>query len=360
MSEEPSSGEKAFEPTPQKLESARRKGDIPRSMDVSAALVFVAFLLVISLGGAAIIDPMFMAMRRFLSDADQLGATLPGAGSQGLVQDFALNFFSGATWLFLLPFLAAVLAFVGQNAIIISPEKLKPKLSRLSLISNAKNKFGTSGLVQFFKNLVKATAVSIALFYYLNQRWDVFFDLIHGTERQVVQVMGETIISLLIVACIIFSSIAFIDLLWQRYHHMQKMRMTFQEVRDEQKQSEGDPHLKAERRQKGYELATNRMLVDVPDADVVIVNPTHFAVALSWSRTKGEAPKCVAKGTDEIAARIREMADEHAVPIFRDPPTARALYSSVEVGHEIDPEHFRAVAAAIRFAEQMRKKAGRD
>jgi len=292
-----------------------------------------------------------------LSDADVIGAALPGAGSHSLVKDFAITFLSGALWLFLLPFLAAVLAFAGQNAIIFSPEKLKPKLSRLSPISNAKNKFGTSGLVQFFKNFVKATAVSVALFYFLNQRWDVFFDLIHGNERQVVKVMGQTIESLLVVACIIFSSIALIDLLWQRYQHMQKMRMTFQEVRDEQKQSEGDPHLKAERRQKGYELATNRMLVDVPNADVIVVNPTHFAVALKWSRTKGEAPICVAKGTDEIAAKIRELADEHAVPIFRDPPTARALFSSVDIGAEIDAEHYRAVAAAIRFAEQIRKKA---
>jgi flagellar biosynthetic protein FlhB len=126
---------------------------------------------------------------------------------------------------------------------------------------------------------------------------------------------------------------------------------------DEQKESEGDPHFKGQRRQRGIGIAMNQMLADVAKADVVIVNPTHYAVALSWNRGSTRAPVCVAKGTDEIAARIREMAAEHAVPIRRDPPTARALYASVEIGEEIGREHFRAVAAAIRFAEGLRRKA---
>ncbi|NCM97925.1 MAG: flagellar biosynthesis protein FlhB, partial [Rhodobacterales bacterium] len=129
------------------------------------------------------------------------------------------------------------------------------------------------------------------------------------------------------------------------------------EMMDENKDSEGDPHTKAARRQRGYDIATNRMLEDVPQADVIVVNPTHYAVALKWDRAARRAPVCVAKGVDEIAARIRERAAAAGVPIHRDPPTARALHASVEIGQEIRPDQYRAVAAAIRFAEAMRKRA---
>ncbi|HHC29844.1 MAG TPA: flagellar biosynthesis protein FlhB, partial [Rhodobacterales bacterium] len=118
-----------------------------------------------------------------------------------------------------------------------------------------------------------------------------------------------------------------------------------------------DPQLKQQRRQKGYDIAMNRMLADVPDADVVVVNPTHYAVALKWSRSPGEAPACVAKGVDEVAARIREVAAESGVSIHSDPPTARAVFASVEIGEEIRPEQYQAIAAAIRFSENIRRKA---
>ena len=150
-----------------------------------------------------------------------------------------------------------------------------------------------------------------------------------------------------------------VDFLWQRAEHIRKNRMSRKEMMDELKQSEGDPFIKQQRRQRGQEIATNKMLQDVPTADVVIVNPTHYAVALKWDRSQAMAPICVAKGVDEIAARIREIAVENAVPMHSDPPTARALHADVELGQEISQHHYRAVAAAIRFAEEIRKKAAR-
>jgi flagellar biosynthetic protein FlhB len=132
--------------------------------------------------------------------------------------------------------------------------------------------------------------------------------------------------------------------------------MTRKELTDEMKQSEGDPHIKAQRRQKAIEIATKQMIADVAKADVVIVNPTHYAVALKWERGAKRAPLCVAKGVDEVAARIREVAAEAGVPIHSDPPTARALYAAVDIGQEIHPDHYRPVAAAIRFAEKMRRR----
>jgi flagellar biosynthetic protein FlhB len=147
------------------------------------------------------------------------------------------------------------------------------------------------------------------------------------------------------------------DFLWQRAQFLRRQRMSLKELRDESKETEGDPHTKQMRRQKGYDIAMNQMLSDVPDADVIVVNPEHYAVALTWARSDGTAPVCVAKGVDEIASRIREVAIESGVPIYRDPPTARALFATMEIGDEIPVDHYRAIAAAIRFADAIREKA---
>ena len=165
------------------------------------------------------------------------------------------------------------------------------------------------------------------------------------------------LINFMMLVLIIAAVTGGIDFFWQRAQHIRQNRMSRKDLIDESRDQDGDPHMKAQRRQRGYDIATNQMLADVPKADVIIVNPTHYAVALKWNRASRQAPICLAKGTDEIAARIREKAAEAGIPIHSDPPTARALHASIEVGQEIRPEHYRAVAASIRFAEAMRKRA---
>jgi len=169
--------------------------------------------------------------------------------------------------------------------------------------------------------------------------------------------LGRMLVALMGIVLLVALALGSIDFLWQRAEHTRKHRMSRKEMMDELKQSEGDPTVKQQRRQRGQEIATNKMLLDVPTADVVIVNPTHYAVALKWDRSQATAPVCVAKGVDEIAARIRVLAAENAVPVHSDPPTARALHAKVALGQEISQDHYRAVAAAIRFAENIRSKA---
>jgi type III secretion system FlhB-like substrate exporter len=170
----------------------------------------------------------------------------------------------------------------------------------------------------------------------------------------------QVLVDLLIVICILAILVGAVDFIWRKFNHQKKLRMSFQDLKDEGKEAEGGPHTKAQRRQRGRDIATNRMLVEVPKADVIVVNPTHFAVALKWSNVKGSALVCVAKGEDEIAARIREIASQSGVPIHSDPPTARAIHATTKIGDEITPDQYRAVAAALRFAEIMRKKARED
>jgi len=157
--------------------------------------------------------------------------------------------------------------------------------------------------------------------------------------------MFRLIAEFMILVFLIAAAIGVLDFLWQYAEHIRRNRMSRKDMTDEAKESEGDPHMKHQRRQKAVELAMNKMLAQVPEADVIIVNPEHYAVALKWSREPGAAPVCVAKGVDEIAARIREIAGESGIPLYRDPPLARALHAMVDIGQEILPQHYKAVAA---------------
>ena len=354
MAEGNDSGEKSFEPTAQKLADARRKGDVPRSMNASAAAAFVGTFVAFSMAGQSGVRDAGTVLASFIAMSDALTGRILAPGGSSLVQRMADEVIADLATIFALPLVAAALALAAQQAFVMSSEKITPKLSRLNPLGNAKQKFGITGLVQFGQNLLKMTAVTIAFSVYLSQRSEEIIGIVRGAPGAVAALLGEMLIALFAMACVIFGAIGLVDVLWQRFDHARKLRMTHEEVREEHKRTEGDPQLKQQRRQKAEALATNQMLQDVPDADVIIVNPTHYAVALKWSRATGSAPVCVAKGVDEIAAKIREIGAEAGVPIQQDPPTARALHDSVDIGDEIHPEHYRAVAAAIRFAERIR------
>ena len=220
-----------------------------------------------------------------------------------------------------------------------------------------KNKFGRGGLFEFAKSTVKLCIYSIVLGVFLYSKLPEILSTLYLTPALIGVSLARLTLSFLLIVLAISLAIGAVDFMWQKAEHTRKNRMSRKEITDEAKQQEGDPHMKQKRRQRAQEIALNQMLADVPDADVIIVNPTHFAVALKWSRMPGAAPECVAKGVDEIAVRIREIAAESGVPIHSDPPTARAIFATVEIGRQIEPDHYKAVAAAIRFAEMIRKKA---
>ncbi|MBB5221222.1 flagellar biosynthetic protein FlhB [Amaricoccus macauensis] len=350
-------GEKTHDPTPQRLTEARKRGDIPRSADVNVAVTYLGLLAVVMTVGAYAVDHAGSILMFFIDQPDRLEGRILGPGGPGLLgailgeTAFALGPF------FLAPIAAVLVGLFAQQAITFSAEKIQPKLSRLSILDNARNKFGVSGIVEFGKAVVKLAAVTAALTLYLSHDADRMIGAATAEAGVVGAIMLQSLVVLLSVTCIIAVVIAGIDLVWQRFEFQRRNRMTFQELREETKQSEGDPHVKSQRRSRAHAIATNRMLLDVPKADVVIVNPTHVAVALKWSRARGSAPICVAKGEDEVALRIREVAATANIPLHSDPPTARAVNATVQIGQEIRPEQYRAVAAAIRFADRMRRLA---
>ena len=354
---EDTSGEKTFDPTPHRIEEARKKGDIAKSTDISAAAGYMGLLLA-SIGFAAYaIQDAGDVLMAFLSMPDRLTGKILAPGGSYLLGGILISAVAAIVPFIVLPFAFSLLSLLAQRVFVVVGDKLLPKLNRISPIAGAKNKFGVSGLVEFAKTLVKMVSVAIALALYLRREASTIAGLATAEPAAVISYIGHTFVSLLAVVAAIATVIGVLDVLWQHFNHSRKLRMSFQEIKDEAKQSEGDPHTKAQRQNRGREIATNRMLLEVPKADVVLVNPVHVAVALKWSRKKGSAPVCVAKGKDEVATRIREAAAAAGVPIHRDPPTARAINATVKLGREIKPEHYRAVAAALRFADAMRRKA---
>ena len=349
--------EKQHEPSQKKLDDARRKGEVPRSADLTTAAGYAGVLLVVSVVGATSLKDMGATLSGVLSRAHLLAPEIVLGGGGALFATLASEIgLALAPWA-IIPFACALVSVIAQQAMLFTGSKLNPKMSRVSILSNAKNKFGRNGLFEFAKSFVKLAIYSVALSMFLWARLPEILSLATMDPGVATGRSLGMVVSFLSLVLAISLALGVIDLMWQRAEHMKKHRMSRKEMTDEHKESEGDPHMKQQRRQRGMEIASNRMIADVPDASVVIVNPTHYAVALKWSRSSPGAPVCVAKGTDMIAARIREVANEAGVPIHSDPPTARALHATVRIGEEIRADQYAAVAVAIRFAEGLRKKA---
>jgi len=356
MSGQDDDSDKSFEATEQKLLEARKKGEIAKSTDLLTAAAYLGLLVALWMAGESGIRQTGTTLMVLIGQSAELAPLFFGGSATAVSSPLMGAVTWGLIPIFLIPGCAVVLSLLAQQGLVFAPTKLAPKMSRISLIANAKNKFGRSGLFEFFKSFTKLCVYSLCLTFFIRAHMDDIAAVLQTGPQMVVSLLSELFLAFLFVVVIISATIGGIDAIWQRAEHLRKNRMSRKEVMDEAKNAEGDPHLKQERRQRAMAISQSQMMKDVPTADVVVVNPTHFAVALKWSRLPGEAPICVAKGVDEVALSIRELAAEANVPIHSDPPTARALHATTEIGHQIPPEHFRAVAAAIRFAEAMRTK----
>ena len=349
--------DKQYDASQHKLDEARKKGEFPRSIDLNTAAAYAGLLGVgITIGAVTLIN-IGGNLSSLISQSDTLSSQVFDASGSPLMGGLMRNIGIQLSPWFAIPACMVILSLILQRGFVFAPSKLELKLSRISPISQAKNKFGRSGLFEFGKSTVKLVLYSTVLFLFLYRRLPEIMGAMALSSGQVITTLLQLCISLMSIVLVIAISLGVIDYSWQRAEHLRKNRMSRKELTDEAKNSDGDPAMKQQRRQKGVAIAMNQMLADVPDADVIVVNPTHYAVALKWDRTVGGAPECVAKGVDEIAARIREKAEEHAVPIHSDPPTARALFASVEIGEQIPRDHYKAVAAAIRFADRIKKMA---
>jgi flagellar biosynthesis protein FlhB len=351
-----SGADKSHEPTHQKLQKSREKGDVPYSSEATAAATYIGFFVVLILTAGWSTSRLYTTFSVLLHKPDAAAELLLYSQGANFVLSFGIQIATSILPVFLLLMLATLASSLGQRAFTFAPSKIKPKLSRISITDNAKNKYGFNGLAEFARSLMKLSAVLLVLTFAYRGRYMELPGLSGLPAHSIAQLLHRESIYFTGFIAIAAVMIGAIDLPWRQIQHRNRLKMTHQELKEESKDTEGDPSMKAARRRRAETIATNHMFADVPKADIILVNPTHYAVALKWDRAHGTPPVCVAKGMGAIAARIREVASEAGVPIRRDPPTARSIYSLVDIGKEIKKEHYAAVAAAIHYADKMRKK----
>ena len=344
---ENSSAEKTEDPTERKLRNAREEGQVARSVELPAAAVTIgAILTLFFMGGywikqmAEIFSSGFKFDRKTLDNPDLM------------VTAFAHQI--GEAFLLIVPVLlvTAVLAILSSGATggyLFSLKNTLPKFSKLSLLSGFKRMFGANAAIELLKAILKFSLVTIVLWALVSRQMDPMMQLGQMAIEPALAAAGWMIAESALWLSLSLLVIALIDAPYQKYSFIKRMRMTKQEVKDEMKDMEGQPEVKQQIRRRQREMANNRMIQKVQDADVVITNPEHFAVALSYDPTGDGAPILLAKGSDHMAARIREEAEKHGVEMFAAPPLARALYFSTEVDQAVPETLYLAVAQVIAY-----------
>lgn len=348
---------KTEEATPRKLEDARKKGDVARSPDVGSALSLLGAAAVILSAGGMFATQIAEQMLPFIAAPHtMLGGLDAGAGVEiGGRALWAIAPFLGAVML------ATIIGGAGgnlaQSGIMFTADKLKPQWNRVNPLEGFKRIFGPDGLVQFLKTFLKLLAVSAICWLVLKPHVREFENLAAMPPAMILPLARDLAIALMVAALIFLAFTAGADYLWQRFRFNERMKMTKEEVKEDYKQAEGDPHVKAKLKQIRAQRSRQRMMQNVPKATVIVTNPTHYSVALRYEPSEGDAaPVCVAKGVDALALRIREVAREHNVPIIENVPLARALYAVVDIDETIPREHFEAAAKVIGFVMGQRKK----
>ncbi len=349
--------DKTEEPTPRKLEQAREKGDIVYSTEVGAALSLIALTGIVAFMSGPILSEIARSLIGFIAMPDQYAAE-PGslraiAGSIGLrlLATFSLVAIALAV--------AGFAARYVQDRPTFTGEKITPKLEKLNPVKGFKRIFGKQAVSAFLKSLAKLLVVGAAMLWALWPQDNSLERIALLDPRALLPFVQERAVAMLLALASAAAVIAVIDYVATKQSYMKRMRMSRREIKDELRQSDGDPMVKAKLRQIRTERSRKRMIAQVPNASVVITNPTHYAVALRYEQGETVAPICLAKGVDAVAQRIREAAEEHNVPIVEDPPLARALFATADLDQPIPKEHYEAVAKVIGFVMRLARRRGR-
>lgn len=353
MADDQDDASKTEDPSAKKLGDAHKKGDIPKSQELKHWFMLVAIALIVVTSSSTVVTDLSRVLRTFLEQAAQL--SVDSEGFQVLV----LNVIETVGLILAFPIgilvLFAIAGSVLQSMPVLSAEKIKPKLSKISPLAGFKRLFSMNQLVEFSKTMFKLVIMVGVAFVVVWPEKEKIPQMVAFPIPQIlpfVKMMTIRIIGGVIAAMTV---IAGLDFIWQKFQHIKKLRMTKQEVKDEYKQIEGDPHVKARLRQLRQERSRQRMLAAVPESDVVITNPTHYAIAIKYDQGDMEVPIVVAKGLDFLAEKIKDAANENDIPIIQNPPLARTLYSTVEVDDEIHPDQYRAVASVISYVMKLNK-----
>jgi flagellar biosynthesis protein FlhB len=346
--------QKTEEPTQKKLDDSRKKGQVATSREVSNWFMILAGTIIIAMISPSMSSGIKSVMIKFLAVPHAMPV------EAGNLADIIGSVATDIGFIMIVPMLlllvAAFASTMVQNGLVVAVDRIQPKLERASPMAGAKRLFSLKSLVEFAKGILKITIVGTVATMLMLPSFSGLEQLVTMEMGGAAEVLHSLVSKLLFGVLSVVTIIAAIDFLYQRFEHMKQMRMSRQEIKDEFKQSEGDPMVKARLRQVRQERARQRTVAAVPEASVVITNPTHFAVALKYDMDDMAAPVLLAKGQDFLALKIREVAAEHNIPIVENPPVARALYANVEVDEEIPQEQFKAVAEIIGYVFRLKGK----
>jgi flagellar biosynthetic protein FlhB len=356
MAEERDDHDKSEDPTQKRLDDALKRGDVAKSQEVNTWFVIAGGTLVVLGFAGSMSHGLATSMRGILANSHTI--RVDGRSLMPLMQKISVEVLAAAAIPLLLLLLAAIFGNVIQHRLVWSAESLKPKLSKISPLSGFKRLFGKQGWANFIKGIFKLGllgAVMTALLWPERKRLDT---MVTADPATILPMTQELALQLLGAVVAILAIIAAADFLFQYRQWFERQKMSFRELKEEFKDTDGDPLIKAKIRQIRESRVRKRMMASVPNATVVITNPTHYAVALKYDRGMN-APVCVAKGLDAIALKIREVAEANSVPIVENPPLARALHATVDIDGEIPAEHYQAVAEVIGYVMRLNRAAGR-
>lgn len=354
MAEDQDKSQQTEEPTAKRLEQAREHGDVVKSSELTTFILLGGGTLAIAMFGKYAAVSLARCLSLFLQQPEAM--SVDGAGLAAMMRLLLPKVAFAVAPFFAVMIAAGLAGHMLQSRPSFSLDKIAPDFSKVSPLAGFKRLFGAEGWMNLLKGLAKIAVVGVAIW---TQLWPERGALESILNQSTVAVLGDMLrllFKVLMASLVSLGLIAGLDYFWQRMRWLSRNRMSKQEIKEEYRQNEGDPTVKAKIRQLRHERARKRMMAAVPSATVVIMNPTHYAVALKYESGKMAAPVCVAKGIDALALRIRAVAEENDVPVVENPPLARALHAVVEVDDPIPPEHFKAVAQVIGYVMRLQGK----
>jgi flagellar biosynthetic protein FliR/FlhB len=349
-----STDDKTEDATPKKKKDARKKGNVAKSKEVSVAITLVGFTFLIGALSPYLVDNFKIVLTDYLTSDFKMNInyiTLQSMTINGLIFFFKLFLPIGAIFLVI-----GVITNIAQTGFMFTGEGIKPSFSKLNPINGFKNMFSMKAMGSLIKNLLVIIVLGFIGYGFIKDNYMNILKLSNVYIHTLIYTVKDILYSILSKISIALVFIALLDYLYQIYTHKKDLKMTKQEIKEEFKQMEGDPQIKGKIRQKQRQMATQRMMQSVPDATVIITNPTHISIAIKYEQGKSKAPIVVAKGADYVAFKIREIAKENDIPIIENKPLARLIYKKVEIDQEVPEEMYQAVAEILVVIYKMKNR----
>lgn len=354
MADDQDQSQKTEEPSQKKLEDAHKRGEVVKSQEVKHLFMIIGGTLALSILATSGSAQLQQTLAPFIGSAHLFDPN--GYALLAVIEALGTSLMAVLALPLGIMMIAAAAGNMVQHKLVFTFEKVKPKFNKISLLQGFKKLFSMHSFVEFIKSIAKVAIVSVIMLILVWPEKDRLEGLVSYEPASLMSLITALVFRLLFGVIIVMAFIAALDYGFQRAQSLKKQRMTKQEVREEHKQLEGDPHIKARLRQIRNDRARKRMMAEVPNATVVIANPTHFAVALKYVQNEMDAPRVIAKGADDVALRIRGVAEENDVPVIENPPLARALFDTVELDDIVPSEHYKAVAEVIGYVMRLNNK----